>query len=92
MDACKSLNTSIGAVMKYPGMLKFVPNHLKTKKICKHAVKKLPYLIRYVLDQYDTQQMCDKALLGKGGTLKSAPGCYKNQKCVIKQLVTTLMH
>ena len=32
MDACKSLNTSIGAVMKYPGMLKFVPNHLKTKK------------------------------------------------------------
>ena len=32
MDICKSLNISIGAVMKNPEMLKFVPDHLKTKK------------------------------------------------------------
>ena len=38
-------------------MLKFVPDHLKTKKICKHAVKKLPDLLRYVRDQYKTHQM-----------------------------------
>ena len=46
--------------MKNPEAVKFVPYHLKTKKICKHAVKKLPYLLRYVPDRYKTQQMCDK--------------------------------
>ena len=35
----KSLNISIGTVMRNLEMLKFVPDHLKTKKICKHAVK-----------------------------------------------------
>ena len=48
MDIYKSLNISIGTVMKNPEMLKIVPDHLKTKKICKHAIKKLPVLIRYV--------------------------------------------
>ena len=42
----KSLNVSIGTVKKNPEMLAFVPNYLKTKKKCKHAVKKLPYLLR----------------------------------------------
>ena len=41
-------------------MLKFAPDHLKTKNMCKHAVKILPYLQRYVPDQHKTQQMCDK--------------------------------
>ena len=40
-------------------MLKFVPDYLKTKKLCKHAVKKLPYLLRYASDRYKT---CDKAM------------------------------
>ena len=73
MDVYKSLNISTITVMKNPEMLKFVPNHLKTKKMCKHAVKKLPYLLRYVPDQYKTQQMCNKAILENGGTLKSVP-------------------
>ena len=50
MDVSKSLNISIGTVMKNPEMLKFIPDHLKTKKMCKHTVKKLPYLLRYVPD------------------------------------------
>ena len=29
-------------------MLKFVPDHIKTKKAWKHVVKKLPHLLRYV--------------------------------------------
>ena len=29
---------NIGAVIKNPEMLKYVPDHLKTKTICKHAV------------------------------------------------------
>ena len=39
MDICKSLKISIGTVMKNPEMLKFVLDHLKTKKMCKHGVK-----------------------------------------------------
>ena len=58
----KSLNISIGTVMRNPEMLKFVTDHLKTKKMCKHAVKRLPYPLRYVPDQYKTHQMCDKAV------------------------------
>ena len=50
MDICKSIKISIGAVMKNPEMLKIVPDHLKTTKMCKHAVKKLPFVIRYVPD------------------------------------------
>ena len=50
MDVYKSLNISTGTVMKNSEMLKFVPDHLKTKEMCKHAVKKLPYLLRYVPD------------------------------------------
>ena len=80
MDIYKFLNINIGTVMKTREMLKFVPDHLKTKKVCKHAVIKLPYLLRYVPDQCETQQMCDKAILENGGTLKSVPDCYKNQE------------
>ena len=61
-------------------MLKFIPDHLKTKVICKHAVEKIPFVIRYVHDQYQTQQMYDKVVLENGGTLKSVPDYYKNQK------------
>ena len=63
MDICKSLNISIGTVVENPKMLKFVPDHLKTKKLVKHAMKELSYLLRYVADQYKAQQMCEKAIL-----------------------------
>ena len=45
-DIYKSAKISIGTVMRNPEILKFVPDYLKTKKICKPAVKKLPYLIK----------------------------------------------
>ena len=51
MDIYKSLDINVGTVMKNPEILKFGPDHLKTKKIYRHAVKKLPYLLRYVPDQ-----------------------------------------
>ena len=76
MDVYNSLNISIVTVMENSEMLKFVSDHLKTKKMCKHAVKKLPFLIRYFPDKYKIQQ---KAILENGGTLKSIPDCYKNQ-------------
>ena len=37
----RSLNISTGIVIKNPHMLKFVPHHLKTGKMCKLTVKKL---------------------------------------------------
>ena len=40
MYVYKSLNIIIGTVMKNPEMLEFVPDHLKTKIFCKHAVTK----------------------------------------------------
>ena len=92
MDIYKSLNITIGTVMRNPEMSKLIPDHLKTKKMCKYAFKKLCYLLRYVPDQCKIQHMCDKAILEIGGTLKSVPGCYKNQENVIKQLIITLMH
>ena len=75
MDIFKSLNINIGTVMKNQEVLNFVSDHLKTKKMGKHAVKKLPYLLRYVRDWYKAQQMCDKATLENGGTLKFVPDC-----------------
>ena len=44
------LKISIGAITKNPKVLRFVPNHLKTTKMCTLAVKKLPFVIRYVPD------------------------------------------
>ena len=82
MDIYKSGKISIGTVMRNPEKLKLVPHYLKTKKMCKHAVKKFTiwYVTRYFPDQYKTQQMCDKAILENGGTLESVPDCYKNQQ------------
>ena len=50
IDVYKSLNISIGTVMKNLEMLKFVPDHFKTIKMCKHAVKKIVYLLKYIPD------------------------------------------
>ena len=36
------MNISTGATIKDPEMLRFVPDHVKTEKRCKNAVKKLP--------------------------------------------------
>ena len=50
MDIYESLNINIGTVIKNSEMLKFLPDHLKTKKMCNHTIKKVPYLLGYVPD------------------------------------------
>ena len=77
-DIYKSVKISIETVMRNSEMLKFVPYHLKSKKMRKNAVKKLPSVTRYVSDWYMTQQMCDKGILENSGTLESVPDCCKN--------------
>lgn len=41
----KTLKLSIETIIKNTEMLRFVPHHLKTKKICKNAGKKLLLVI-----------------------------------------------
>ena len=48
IDIYTSEKISTGTVMRNSEMLKFVSDHLKTKTMCKHAVKKLTFLIRFV--------------------------------------------
>ena len=55
IDIYKSSKISIGTVMKNPELLKLVPDHLKTNKMCKNAVEKLSLVKRYVPDQYKIQ-------------------------------------
>ena len=62
MDIYKSAK-KIETLMRNPETLKLVHDHLKTKKMVKHALKKLPFQIRDVSDQYKTSEMCDKAIL-----------------------------
>ena len=60
-------------------MLRFVPDQLKNKKMCKNAVKKLLLVIRYISDWYKTQEMCEVIL--ENGTALIAT---RIKKCVIK--------
>ena len=60
-------------------MLKFVLDHLKTKKMCTNAVKKLQFVIKYP-DCFETKQICDKNYYKNAAILMLAPGCYKDQK------------
>ena len=48
-DSFKSLKISNGAIIKNPEMLRFVPDHLNTKKMRKHTVKKLSFVISMFL-------------------------------------------
>ena len=90
-DIYKGLNINIGTVMKSPEMLKVVPDHLNTKKMCKHVIRKLPYLLRYVPNRYKTQRRSDKAILENGGNKSLFLTATKIKKYVIKQLIITLM-
>lgn len=44
-------------------MLRLSLDHLKTKNMCKHAIKNPPFIIKYVPDLYKTQRMCNKDIL-----------------------------
>ena len=67
------INIDTGTVMKNSEMLKFVPDHLKTKKMCNHAATKLPNLLRHVPYQHKTQKICDQAILENEGTVNLVP-------------------
>ena len=80
MVVSKTLKISIGTIIKDPEMLRLVPNYLKTKKMCKNAVKKLSFVRKYVCNQSQTNEMCDKVIIENGEKLGFIPDCYKDQK------------
>ena len=45
-----------------PEALEFVPDHLKTKKMCEGAVEVSPWQLKYVPDHFKTEKMCDKVV------------------------------
>ena len=61
-------------------MLRYVPDQIKTKKMCKQAAEKLPFVIRYVLNPKETQELCGKTIVENSGMLMFFPECYKNKK------------
>ena len=71
-----------------PEMLRFVPDHRKSKRVCKNAVKKLPFVIKYVPDQYKTIEMFDKVIIEN----VFIPDRYKHQKMCDKLFITIAMH
>lgn len=44
------IKISIETTIKSPKMLRFVPYHLKTKKVCKNAVKNVQFVANYSPD------------------------------------------
>ena len=60
-------------------MLRIVPDHFMTERMCKNVVKKLSFVIRNVPDQYNTIEMCDKVIIKNSGMLVFIPHCYKNK-------------
>ena len=72
---------NIGAITKDLEMLRLVPDHLKTKRMFKHAVENLPFLIKYVPDWYTTQRIYDQITQENGGIIMFISDFYKDQKC-----------
>ena len=79
-DNYKFLKISIGSIMKNLEMLRFVLDRLKTKMMCKHAVKQLAFVTIYVPGWYKTQEMYDRVILENGETLMFVPNYHNNQK------------
>ena len=51
----KTLKVSIRTIINNPEMLWFVPDHLKTEKTCKYAIKKFTFAMKYGPDKFKTK-------------------------------------
>ena len=75
-----TLKISIGAIIKDSEILRIVPDHLKTKKYVKKAVKKLLLVISHCPDRDKTQEMCDEADNIYPSAIQLFSECYKTQE------------
>ena len=51
----KTLKVSIRTIINNPEMLWLVPDHLKTEKTEKYAIKKFTFVIKYGPDKFKTK-------------------------------------
>ena len=72
-----AIKISIGVIIKNLAIVRFVPDRLKIKNMCKNAVKKLRFIIKYVPDWYKIKEMCDEVILENSEMLGFIPDCYK---------------
>ena len=68
------------AIEDGPQTLEYVPDHLKTEKICMEAVHTKPYTLRYVPDYFKTQEMCDEAVRMELYSLEFVPDRLKTHE------------
>ena len=73
-------------------MLRFVPDNLQAKKMCKNAFKKLPFVIKYIPDQYKTKKCGIKLLKKMVECQRLFLTATRMTKLVIKLLIITLMY
>ncbi|MCD7908208.1 MAG: hypothetical protein LUH04_11100 [Clostridium sp.] len=53
----------LNAVMDFnPDLIRFVPDHLKTKERCQEVVIKRPYLLKDIPEEFRTRELCEIAL------------------------------
>ena len=62
------------------GLMKFVPDHYKRKKIYNKAVCNDPYTLRHVPEHYKTQKMCDDVVWGNAFSLQYVPDYFVTQQ------------
>ena len=62
------------------GLMKFVPDHYKRKKIYNEAVCNDPYTLRHVPEHYKTQKMCDDVVWGNAISLQYVPDYFVTQQ------------
>ena len=91
-DNYKSSKISIGAIIKNPEMLQFVPDHLNIKKMWKIELQNWFLWYRYVPDQHKNQKMCYEAILKNGLHQSLFLIDIRPKKCVIQLLIIMLMH
>ena len=45
-----------------PYLLKSVPGHYKTQKMCERAIERGSWMVEYVFDRYKTHKICETAI------------------------------
>ena len=61
-------------------MLRYVPDHLKTKTRCDRVIEKNPYMLRYAPDYFKTRKMCEGVFEKYPWTLKYVPNWFVTQQ------------
>ena len=68
------------AVSIEPCYLTFLPDHLKTNRMCNEAVRRKPLILKFVPGNLQTQEMCKRVVEENPRLLKYVPGRFKTKE------------